>query len=92
MNVKSLVAQVKNWFDWTPVSVSVPSELYCVYRDKGRVLLGYEVRVTYLHHGERCYLFAVDEEKLGLVTRDKACANALKFYREKQKQIKEKQR
>ena len=43
MTVKDILNSVKNWFDWTPVMVSEPVEVYCDYLDKGHVLLGYEV-------------------------------------------------
>lgn len=89
MKIHRIVQDVKKWFDWTPVAVSLPAEVYCTYADKGRMFLGYEVKVTYLYHGKRRYLFAVDEEKLGLFTRDRACAKALDFYRVKQEQTKQ---
>ncbi|MBQ3038941.1 MAG: hypothetical protein IJD41_00070, partial [Alphaproteobacteria bacterium] len=68
--------------------VSAPVEVYRDYRDKGHVLLGYEVTVNYKYHGERKYLFADDEEKLCMVTRAKAREMAFDFYREKQQKIK----
>lgn len=88
MTLQGIVNNVKNWFDWTPVTVSAPVAIYRDYRDKGHVLLGYQVVVNYKYHGERKHLFADDEEKWGLVTRAKARQMAFDFYREKLKQIK----
>ena len=89
MNLHGIINNIKNWFDWTPVMVSGPVEVYCDYRDKGHVLLGYEVTVTYQHHGERKYLFADDEEKLCMVTCAQARKNAYDFVEAKKKQIKQ---
>ena len=89
MDFSSIFSNVKKWFDWTPVAVSGPVEIYCDYRDKGHVLLGYEVTVTYKHHGKRKYLFSDDEEKMCLVTRAQAYENAVKFCSEKKKKIKQ---
>ena len=89
MAFASIVNNVKNWFDWTPMSVSEPVEVFRDYRDKGHVLLGYEVTVTYKYHGERKYLFADDEEKLCFVSRTQARTMAFDFYNQKQKQIKQ---
>ncbi len=88
MGLRGIVNDVKSWFDWTPVAVSAPVEVYRDYRDKGHVLLGYEVTVNYKYHGERKYLFADDEEKLCMITRAKARKMAFDFYREKQQKIK----
>ncbi len=88
MALRGIVNEVKNWFDWTPIAVSAPVEVYRDYRDKGHVLLGYEVTVTYKYHGERQYLFADDEEKLCVVTRARARKMAFDFYRKKQQKIK----
>lgn len=88
MDLQGIVNKVKNWFNWTPVLVSEPVAVYKDYLDKGHVLLGYEVTVTYMHQGERKYLFAHDEDKLGIVTSAQAHKNAVNFYREKLKQIK----
>ncbi len=88
MTLSDIASKVKNWLDWTPVAVSEPVEIYRDYRDMGHVLLGYEVTVTYKHHGERKYLFADDEDKMCLVSRVKARKNAFDFYREKQKRVK----
>ena len=89
MTVKDILNSVKNWFDWTPVMVSEPVEVYCDYLDKGHVLLGYEVTVTYKHHGQRKYLFADDEDKMCLVSRAQARKMAFDFFSQKQKQIKQ---
>ena len=89
MNFQAVVDKVKNYFDWTPVAVSEPVEIYCDYRDKGHVLLGYEVTVTYKHHGTQKHLFVDDEERFCLVSRAQARKNALDFYHEKQRQIKQ---
>ena len=88
MTVKGVFNSVKNWFDWTPISVSEPVEIYRDYRDMGRVLLGYEVTVTYQHHGERKYLFVHDEDKMCLVSRAQARKNAFDFYQEKREKVK----
>lgn len=89
MDLRSIVSDIKNWFDWTPVAVSGPVEVYRDYRDKGRVLLGYEVTVTYKYHGEYKYLFADDEDKLCMVSRAHAYNNAVRFCREKKDRIKQ---
>ena len=82
-----------NWwwqqFDWTPVAVKAPRPRYEVYKDAGRVLLGYEVEVDYLYHGNQCVLFPTDMEKLGLVTPQRALANAINFYKETRKKVNE---
>ena len=88
MDLQGIISKVKNWFDWTVVSVSEPVAVYRDYLDKGHVLLGYEVTVTYKHHGERKHLFADDEEKMCFITRERARQMAFDFYREKQQQIK----
>ncbi len=88
MAMKNIVNSIKNMFDWTPVAVSEPIEIYRDYKDKGHVLLGYEVTVTYKYHGERRHLFADDEEKLCMVTRAQARKMAYDFYREKLQKIK----
>lgn len=88
MALNGIFNGVKNWFDWAPVAVSEPVEVYRDYRDMGRVLLGYEVTVTYKYHGQRKYLFADDEDKMCLVSRAQARKNAFDFYREKQKRVK----
>ena len=51
--------------------------------------LGYTVRVTYRYHGQRTYLFATDEEKLGLVSHAQAYTKAMRFHDKIQKQIKQ---
>ena len=89
ITLKGMLNSVKNWFDWTPVSVSEPVQVFRDYRDKGHVLLGYEVVVNYKYHGERKYLFADDEEKMCLVTKEQARKKAFDFYTEKSQQIKQ---
>lgn len=89
LTLKGIVNNVKNWFDWTPVSVSEPVPVFRDYRDKGRVLLGYEVVVNYKYHGERKYLFADDEEKCCFVTKEQARKLAFDFYKEKTQKIKQ---
>ena len=83
---------IKQAFDWTPVAVKTPRPCYKTYKDVGRLLLGYEVEVTYLYHGVRKQLFPIDEEKLGLVTQKKALKNAIIFYKKTRNTIREKQK
>lgn len=80
---------LKRHFDWTPVAVKTPRPKYKYYNDVGRVLLGYEVEVEYLYHGKRAQLFVSDEEKLGIVSRQLALANAISFYRRTKLKISE---
>ncbi|MBQ8294205.1 MAG: hypothetical protein IJX89_02360 [Alphaproteobacteria bacterium] len=87
MNINQAVEKFKLLFDWTPVSVSYPSPKYMDYSDKGHVLLGYQVRVRYRHHGMREYLFTYDEEKLGMVSQERALNNAIKFYEKTMQKI-----
>ena len=89
MDLGGIVNNIKKMFDWTPVAVSEPVTIYRDYRDKGRVLMGYEITVTYKYHGERKYLFFDDEDKLCMVSRAQAYKNAVEFYKEKQQQIKQ---
>lgn len=74
-------------FDWTPVSVKAPRPRYEVYADVGRVLLGYEVEVTYLHHGTEVKLFATDDNRLGLVSPKRALRRAVAFHKETKAKI-----
>lgn len=86
---RQLVDNIKKYFDWTPIEVSGPFKSYYNYTDVGRVLLGYVVQVTYRHHGLRTYLFATDEEKLGLVSQAQAYTKATKFRDKIQQQIRQ---
>ncbi len=81
-NLKDIIRwnAVKKMFDWTPIAVSVPQPRYEEYSDTGRVLLGYEVRVTYLHHGEHTRLF-VTLDNSGRVGRRRALYHAIKYYK-----------
>ncbi len=85
---QKLRAKVEQAFDWTPVAVSYPKPEYREYRDVGRVLLGYSVRVRYKYHGTQSHLFSHDAEKLGLVSQERALNNAMKFYERMQGKIK----
>ena len=87
MRLHDIIGKVRACFDWTPVAVSEPVTIYRDYRDKGRVILGYEVTVTYKHHGERNYLFSDDEDKMCIVSRAQAYKNAVDFYHEKLQKI-----
>lgn len=84
----ALCTKIKQVFDWTPVAVAFPRPEYRNYRDKGRVLLGYAVRVRYKYHEPQSHLFGFDEEKLGLVSQEQALDNAFKFYERMQGKIK----
>ena len=92
MNVKDYLIKINTWFNWTPVAVSKPVEVYQSYFDRGRVLLGYEVQIDYKYHKPRRVFFMHDEEKLCLVSREKALKNATRFYEQMNKKIQEKQR
>lgn len=89
MNWKDIfrLEKIVNLFDWTPVAVKAPRPRYEFYKDVGRMLLGYEVEVTYLHHGTEIKLFATDENRLGLVSRKRALMHALSFYSETRNKI-----
>ena len=71
---------LRHWFDWTPTDVQVPQPRYEVYKDAGRVLLGYEVQITYRHHGVYTLLFPTTDN-LGEVGRRRALYRAIKFYK-----------
>ncbi len=75
------ICQIKHAFDWTPVAVKAPCRRCEVYKDVGRVLLGYEVEVTYLYHGTKKRLFTTDEDKACIVSRKRALRNAMEFYK-----------
>lgn len=85
---KALRAKIKQAFDWTPVFVAFPKPEYRIYRDKGRVLLGYTVRVRYKYHGTQSHLFGYDDEKFHLVSQEQALDNAIKFYERMQGKVK----
>ncbi len=76
----ALQEKIRQAFDWTPLTVSFPRPEYRDYRDKGRVLLGYSVRVRYKYHGTRSHLFGYDDDKLFLVSQEQALDNAVAFY------------
>ena len=81
-----VVDMLKELVDWSPVNVDEPVPVFKSYLDKGRILLGYEVKVKYMYHGTYRYFFGIDENKFGLVSRHKALKNAVVFYeRKKQK-------
>lgn len=83
MNWKNIfiVKKIRYLFDWTPLYVKIPKPRYEVYSDAGKVLLGYEVEVKYLHHGVKKLLFPTEENKLGLVSRKRALEKAINFYK-----------
>lgn len=68
-------------FNWTPVAVERPVPFYQDYEDAGHMLIRYDVKVTYLYHGDYIFSFGVEENKLGLVPRRKALKKAVDFYR-----------
>ncbi|HIU65772.1 MAG TPA: hypothetical protein IAC63_04015 [Candidatus Enterousia avicola] len=70
----------KNLFNWTPVKVEKPQPVYMSYAKEKPVLLGFEVTVSYLYHGDRKLFFQTDEERFGLVSRKSALAKANAFY------------
>lgn len=86
--LQNLRTKLEQACDWTPVAVSYPKPEYREYRDAGRVLLGYCVRVRYKYHGTRSRLFVHDSERLGLVSQERALGNAIKFYERMQGKIK----
>lgn len=87
MNIKDAVKKFKLLFDWTPVAVTEPVEFYQDYDDKGHMFMGYQVTVTYEHHGKKSYIFAVDENKFFLFPRDWALRRASKFSNMVKKQV-----
>lgn len=91
MNWKNLFSwdALKRSFDWTPVSVRPPRARYMYYKDIGKMLLGYEVEVEYLYHGNQKRLFAIDEEKLCLISRRRALSNAVAFYKDMKFKVRE---
>ncbi len=82
MNWKNLINwnAVRNIFDWTPVNVLAPQPKYITYNDVGRILLGYEVQVTYRHHGVCKLLFATFDSH-GKIGRRRALYRAIRFYK-----------
>lgn len=79
MDFKDAIQKFKLLFDWTPVAVTEPLEFYQDYDDKGHMFMGYQVTVTYEHHGQRSYVFAADENKFFLFPRSWALKRATKF-------------
>ncbi len=82
MNLKNMIdfQKLRQCFDWTPVAVNGPHPCYKTYSDVGKVLLGYEVVVKYLYHGDRKCFFQTDEEKMGFISDRRALKNADCFY------------
>ncbi len=74
-------------FNWTPVAVELPVPFYQDYEDAGHMLIRYDVKVTYLYHGDCTFSFGVDENKLGLMPRQIAYRRAINFYRKIQNKI-----
>lgn len=87
MDCKKKFNEFKRLFDWTVVDASEPIAYYVDYKDKGHMLLGYQVQVTYKHHGVREYLFVVDH-KFGLVSENMAKKRAERFAKQKQEKMK----
>lgn len=75
-----------------PVEVSLPAAEYRFYKDKGDVLLGYSLDVTYSDNKVEHLLFATDEDKLCLVDRRKAFKNACSCYKKVVEKIHKHQR
>lgn len=91
MDLKQAFEKFKLLLDWSVVDVSEPVPYYKNYVDRGRMLRGYNVRVTYQHHGVREYLFSCDD-KFGLLTSELAKKQAECFARKKRENIKQKVR
>lgn len=75
-----------NWkklFDWTVISVAEPEPSYYDYADRGRMHIGYEVKVTYLHHGEFRAFFGIDRGKFCLCNQGAALRKAKAYYKNK---------
>jgi hypothetical protein len=87
MDIKKAVTNFKNLFDWTPVAVTEPVPDYYEYGDIGKQFIGYNVVVTYKHHGVKTYSFSCDTDKLGFADREWAKRRADKFYAKMQKQV-----
>ena len=51
-------------FNWTPVAVERPVPFYQDYEDAGHMLIRYDVKVTYLYHGEKEVFFDLVDERL----------------------------
>jgi hypothetical protein len=88
MSFLDTVKNLKHLFDWTVLDVSEPVEYRKQYVDKGDLLLGYQVMVKYKHHGVYEYIFPIDN-KIGLVTPEKALKRALKFSQQKRAGVKQ---
>ena len=84
--------QIKNWFDWTPVSVEGPVAEYQDFQDHNNMFLGYKVIVIYKYHGTKVYSFSDDEEKLGVSSKRRALRRASDFCESIRKKIREKTR
>lgn len=61
LNISYNFRRIKQFFNWTPLAVEKPKAVYMVYNDKERALVGFEVKVTYLYHGEHKLFFSVDD-------------------------------
>ncbi len=88
MGIKDCIKKFKLLFDWTVVDVAEPVAIYRDYRDKGQVLLGYNVSVTYKHHGVQNVSFFVDD-KFGLLTAEIAKKRAECFALKQKSKIKQ---
>lgn len=78
MAVKDTLKNLNHLFDWTALEVTEPMPYRKEYNDVGNLLLGYQVTVKYKHHGVYEYIFPVDN-KIGLMTPERAFNRALKF-------------
>lgn len=78
-------------FDWTVLDVSEPVAYHKRYNDVGDVLLGYQVTVKYKHHGVYEYIFPVDD-KIGLLTPEKAFGRAQRFCLQKRAALNQRKR
>lgn len=76
-------------FDWSIVDVTAPTPLYSEYKDRGKILTGYEVAVTYRYHGTEKCIFGVDNDKFYLASSGYALRRACGFYEHCLRKIRE---
>ncbi|MDE6477955.1 MAG: hypothetical protein K2L95_03030 [Alphaproteobacteria bacterium] len=79
--------KISKLFDWSVASITEPVPVFQPGRDQAQMLKGYELTVTYVHHGTEKCMFSVDGEKFKLATPEYALYRARGFYNHVKKQM-----
>lgn len=62
------------------IDIKPPREFWCDYRDIGRRLEGYKLKVQYKYKGWSDVFFSIDNDHLQLISKEKALKTAINFY------------